>query len=407
MKKETLSRFFMGLIFGGMAGIIVFAVDLPPALTSLLHTTSGIGIACFNLMIEILIWPLACLAFVDAFRLMWSMIRGHYEGSDSVRTYIATTAMAVVLALFLGQVIFTGAKQVMEFAPWISERSNVLLFNDLNKIFYAVRLEVVCGISALVGVILAEWDKYKGIQQPLKEDLFKVLYNKLIQFIYKLYFALPFMIFMVAFEITSRTGPAVFKFVLLYVVLVFVIVAVHVLMIYSGTIILKLRLSPLTFFRKCLPLIRVAGWTINSRETEPITIQTATNKLGVPDSIAKKVVLGGTTLNMDGTAIMQTIAILLTAGIYGITFDAFSLWMLAFILIIIAMVTTAGTLTGMFTLGIVFHVFGVPLEMLAIIISISHVVSVAVTPVNILGDLVVAMIVADDFDRLHRDIYNK
>ena len=76
-------------------------------------------------------------------------------------------------------------------------------------------------------------------------------------------------------------------------------------------------------------------------------------------------------------------------------------------LIIIAVVTTAGTLTGMFTLGIVFHVFGVPLEMLAIIISISHVVSVAVTPVNILGDLVAAMIVADDFDRLHREVFNK
>lgn len=407
MKKETLSRFFLGLIFGGMAGMIVFAIDLPPAFSSLLHTMSGIGIASFNLMIECLIWPLACLAFIDAFRLMWSMIRGHYEGGDSVRTYIATTAMAVVLALFVGQLIFTGARQVTEFAPWINERQNVLYFTELNQIFYSLRLEVLCGVSALIGVILAEWDKYKGHQTPSEEDVFKVLYNKLIQFIYRLYVVLPIMIFMVSFEVTSRTGPAVFKFVLLYVMLVFVIVALHVLIVYSGTILLKLRLSPMTFFRKCLPLIRVAGWTINSRETEPITIQTATNKLGVPDSIAKKVVLGGTTLNMDGTAIMQTVAILLTAGIYSISFDAVNLWMLAFMLIIIAMVTTAGTLTGMFTLGIVFHVFGVPLEMLAIIISISHVVSVAVTPVNILGDLVAAMIVADDFDRLHREVFNK
>ncbi len=75
--------------------------------------------------------------------------------------------------------------------------------------------------------------------------------------------------------------------------------------------------------------------------------------------------------------------------------------------VITAMVTTAGTLTGMFTLGIIFHVFGVPVELLAIIISISHVVSVAVTPVNILGDLVAAMVVASDLGKLDRDVFNK
>ncbi len=72
--------------------------------------------------------------------------------------------------------------------------------------------------------------------------------------------------------------------------------------------------------------MRVAGWTINSQETEPITIRTATIKLGVPEKIAENVVLGGTTLNMDGTAIMQAVAILLTANVYGIVFDSSSLW---------------------------------------------------------------------------------
>ncbi len=406
MRKETLSRFFLGLIFGGITGIIAYSLNLPDAVISFLHNISGLGMASFNMLIEVLIWPLSCLAFIDAFRLMWSMIRGHYGGGDSVRTYIATTAMAVLIALTVGAFMISKMGQVMEFAPWLSARSSVLYFGDINRMFYQFPLELVCGGSAVFGVILAEVDRFRGNNMPLEDDVFKSFYNRLIQFIYKMYIVLPVIIFLVSFEITSRTGPSMFKFVLFYVLLVFLLIAVHVLLVYSGIIKLKLKLSPIEVFKRSMPLMRIAGWTINSRETEPVTIQTATIKLGVPEGIARKVVLGGTTLNMDGTAIMQAVAILLTAGIYGITFDALGFWALAFMIVIIAMVTTAGTLTGMFTLGIVYHVFGVPLEMLALIISISHVVSVAVTPVNILGDLVAAMVVADDLGRLKRDVFD-
>ena len=405
MRKETLSRFFLGLIFGGITGIIAYSLNLPDAVISLLHNISGIGMAGFNVLIEVLIWPLSCLAFIDAFRLMWSMIRGHYGGGDSVRTYIATTIMAVLIALSVGSFVLNGLGQIMEFAPWLNARNSVLYFNSTIRIFYKFPLEAVCAVSAVIGVILAELDRVRGYSQPSEDDVFKTLYSRLIQFIYKMYIVLPVIIFLVSFEITARTGPSMFKFVLFYVMLVFLLIAIHVLVVYSGIIKLKLKLSPIDCFKKSMPLMRLAGWTINSRETVPITIQTATIKLGVPEGIARKVVLGGTTLNMDGTAIMQAVAILLTASIYDITFDAVGFWALSFMIVIIAMVTTAGTLTGMFTLGIVYHVFGVPLEMLAIIISISHVVSVAVTPVNILGDLVAAMVVADDLGRLKRDVF--
>lgn len=406
MKKETLSRFFLGLVFGGITGIIAYSINLPDVVISFLHSISGFGMASFNLLIEVLIWPLSCLAFIDAFRLMWSMIRGHYGGGDSVRTYITTTIMAVLIAVTIGSFILNGLSQIMEFDPWVNARNTVLYFGDVSKWFYGFPLEFVCAVSAVIGIALAEVDRYRGYSLPSENDIFKYLYNGLIQLIYKLYIVLPIAIFLVSFEITARTGPSMFKYVFFYVMLVFLLIAIHVLVVYSGIIKVKLKLSPIRFFKKSMPLMRVAGWTINSRETEPITIQTATIKLGVPEGIAKKVVLGGTTLNMDGTAIMQAVAILLTAGIYGIGFDAMGFWTLAFMLVIIAMVTTAGTLTGMFTLGIIYHVFGVPLEMLAIIISISHVVSVAVTPVNILGDLVAAMVVADDLGRLRKDIFN-
>lgn len=407
MKKDTLSRFFIALILGGICGIVVYSVRIPLPVLDVLHKISGTGITVFNSMIKILIYPLGCFAFIDAFRLMWSMIRGHYSGGDSVRTYIATTILAVLLAIFIGSLLYDGLGGFMDFSPWLEARENVIMSSRLVETLTRLPLEIVCALSALLGVVLAEIDKGRGEIRPPDKDAFKTMYKRFIQIIYKLYTVLPLMIFLVSFELTARTGTAVFRFVLYYVISVFVLVALHVLLVYSGTIKLKLKLSPLKFFEKSVSLMRVAGWTINSQETEPITIRTATIKLGVPEKIAENVVLGGTTLNMDGTAIMQAVAILLTANVYGIVFDSSSLWTLVLMVVITAMVTTAGTLTGMFTLGIIFHVFGVPVELLAIIISISHVVSVAVTPVNILGDLVAAMVVASDLGKLDRDVFNK
>lgn len=407
MKKDTLSRFFLGLIFGGITGIVAYSINMPDAIEGVIRQITSISMLSFTLLIKILIWPLGCLAFIDAFRLMWRMIRGHYGGGDSVRTYIATTVMAVLLSIFVGEMILSRLNEVVEFKPWTDIRSDLLYWEQsLLPYFYRIRLEVICFISAVFGIGLAEYERRRSFDDDLKKDIFKDAYKRLIQLVYKLYFIFPIIIFLISFELTSRTGAAMFKFVFIYAVMVFLLIALHVIFVFSGTIAFKLKLSPLTFFKKSLSLIRIAGWTINSRETEPVTIRTATIKLGVPEGIAKEVILGGTTLNMDGTAIMQTVAILLTASVYGIQFEAFNLWGLSFMLVIIAMVTTAGTITGMFTLGIVYHIFGVPLELLAIIISISHVVSVAVTPVNIMGDLVTAMVVADDFGKLNRDIYN-
>lgn len=407
MKKDTLSRFFIALVLGGICGIVVYSVQVPQSSLEVLHKVSGTGITVFNSMINILIYPLGCFAFADAFRLMWSMIRGHYSGGDSVRTYIATTILAVLLATFTGSILYGGLSGLMDFSSWLEVRESVIISNRFLQALTQFPLEVVCGISAITGIVLAEIDRGRGETRPPDKDGFKKAYRKFIQIIYKLYTVLPLMIFLVAFEVTARTGTAVFRFVLYYVLTVFVLVALHVLIVYSGTIKLKLRLSPLKFFKKSFSLMRLAGWTINSQETEPITIRTATLKMGVPENIAENVVLGGTTLNMDGTAIMQAVAILLTANVYGISFNSSSLWALVLMVVITAMVTTAGTLTGMFTLGIIFHVFGVPVELLAIIISISHVVSVAVTPVNILGDLVAAMVVASDLGKLNRKIFNK
>jgi len=407
MKKNTLSRFFIALVLGGICGIVVYSVQVPQPALGVLHKISGVGISVFNSMINILIYPLGCFAFIDAFRLMWSMIRGHYSGGDSVRTYIATTILAVLLATFTGSILYGGMGGLMDFSPWIAVREDVIISSAILESLAKIPLEALCGLSALIGIVLAEIDKGRGALRPSDKDAFKTTYKKFIQVIYKLYTILPLMIFLVSFEVTARTGTAVFRFVLYYVLTVFALVALHVLIVYSGTIKLKLGLSPIKFFKKSLSLMRVAGWTINSQETEPITIRTATIKMGVPENIAENVVLGGTTLNMDGTAIMQAVAILLTANVYGITFGSSSLWTLVLMVVITAMVTTAGTLTGMFTLGIIFHVFGVPVELLAIIISISHVVSVAVTPVNILGDLVAAMVVASDLGKLNRNIFNK
>ncbi len=141
----------------------------------------------------------------------------------------------------------------MDFSPWLEARENVIMSSRLVETLTRLPLEIVCALSALLGVVLAEIDKGRGEIRPPDKDGFKTMYKRFIQIIYKLYTVLPLMIFLVSFELTARTGTAVFRFVLYYVISVFVLVALHVLLVYSGTIKLKLKLSPLKFFEKVSP----------------------------------------------------------------------------------------------------------------------------------------------------------
>ena len=165
-------------------------------------------------------------------------------------------------------------------------------------------------------------------------------------------------------------------------------------------------LSPIKFIKKFFPVMSFAFSTATSNATIPLSIETLEEKMGVSRKISSFTIPLGATINMDGTAIMQGVAVVFAAQAYGI-----DLTMADYITVIatatLASIGTAGVPgVGLVTLSMVFASVGLPVEAIGIIMGIDRILDMTRTAVNITGDAVCTTVVACQNGEVDKDIFN-
>jgi len=166
----------------------------------------------------------------------------------------------------------------------------------------------------------------------------------------------------------------------------------------SGTLMLLLRVfgkvNPFIFMKKMQAAQVFAFSTSSSNATIPVTLQSVEKRLGVDASIASFTVPFGATINMDGTAIMQGVATVFIANVYGIDLGLMG-YLTVIGMSVLASIGTAGVPgVGLIMLAMVFQQVGLPMEGIALIIGVDRLLDMIRTAVNITGDAVVSVIVA-------------
>ena len=117
------------------------------------------------------------------------------------------------------------------------------------------------------------------------------------------------------------------------------------------------------------------------------------NKFGVKDNIASFTIPLGATLNMDATAIMQGIATVFIANLYGIDLF-FSDYISIILTATLASIGTAGVPgVGIIMLGMVLNQVGLPLEGIAIVMGVDRFLDMLRTSINITGDSMVTLVI--------------
>ena len=147
--------------------------------------------------------------------------------------------------------------------------------------------------------------------------------------------------------------------------------------------------------------------TATSNATIPLSIDTLNKKMGVSKKISSFTIPLGATVNMDGTAIMQGVAVVFAAEAFGI-----SLGMSDYLTVIatatLASIGTAGIPSvGLITLSMVFNSVGLPVEAIGLIMGIDRIVDMVRTAVNVTGDAVCTTIVAKQDHALDKDIFDQ
>jgi|TARA_A100001234_G_scaffold96545_1_gene85049 Na+/H+-dicarboxylate symporter len=97
---------------------------------------------------------------------------------------------------------------------------------------------------------------------------------------------------------------------------------------------------------------------------------------------------------MDGTAIMQGVATVFIAQMYGIDLG-FIEYLLVIITATLASIGTAGIPSvGLITLGLVLNQVGLPMEGVALILGIDRLLDMSRTAINVTGDIIVTKLIA-------------
>ena len=128
--------------------------------------------------------------------------------------------------------------------------------------------------------------------------------------------------------------------------------------------------------------------------------------MGVDKKISSFTIPLGATINMDGTAIMQGVAVIFISNAYGIDLTATD-FMTVILTATIASVGTAGIPSvGLITLSMVLESVGLPVEGVAIIMGIDRILDMARTTINLAGDASGTMIVANSVGAFNKEKFN-
>jgi len=187
---------------------------------------------------------------------------------------------------------------------------------------------------------------------------------------------------------------------------VFIVLVVHAFVTYPVLLKLLTRLNPCTLLMKMKNAAIFAFSTASSSATLPVTMETANQKLGVHNSVTSFTVPLGATINMDGTAIMQGVATVFIAQVYGVDLSIGD-YLMVILTATLASIGTAGVPgVGLIMLAMVLQQVGLPVEGIALIIGVDRLLDMTRTAVNVTGDCTVACIVAKSEKEFDDHVYN-
>ncbi|NMG40644.1 cation:dicarboxylase symporter family transporter [Chelativorans sp. ZYF759] len=205
-------------------------------------------------------------------------------------------------------------------------------------------------------------------------------------------FLAPIAVFGLMAQLVMRVGLETVAAMSTYVGTVFLGLAL-LLVIYLAIAALVAKVTPMRFLKTAGGTLLLAFSTSSSSAVMPMTIQTA-RRLGVPDATANLVVPLGATMNMAGTALYQSVAILFLAQMAGIEL---SLGEIAIITATLVASSIGAPGTPGVSIAILLSVaagFGIPTAGMVIILGVDRILDMSRTAVNVTGDLVASMVLS-------------
>jgi proton glutamate symport protein len=184
-------------------------------------------------------------------------------------------------------------------------------------------------------------------------------------------------------------GPAAFRVLGWYVLTVFIGLLIHATVTLPMILKLGSGRSPIAYAKQLTTALVTAFSTASSNGTLPLTMQNV-EEAGVKPHVTSFVLPLGATINMDGTALYEAVAVLFIAQVYGIDLSLTQQGIVA-ITSLLASIGAAGIPhAGMVMMVVVLNAVGLPTGAVALIVAVDRILDMCRTTVNVWSDAVAA-----------------
>ena len=415
-KKIALStKIFIALISGALLGVLIHyfmpnGYFRDTVLVGGIFYVVGQG---FIRLMQMLVVPLVFCSLVCGSMSIGDTKTLGKVGIKTVIFYLFTTAMAICIALGVASLINPGIGislesvkaadvTVAEPTSFADTLLNIIPKNPIGSMANGDMLPIIV-FALFVGILLAKM----GSKASTVSNFFSQFNDLMMEMTMAVMTIAPIGVFCLIAKTFSEIGFSAFLPMLKYMGAVILALAIQCFGSYQALLFVFTRLNPIRFIRKFVPVMMFAFTTATSNATIPMSIDTLNKKMGVSKKISSFTIPLGATVNMDGTSIMQGVAVIFIGQAYGIALTPSDM-LTVIATATIASIGTAGVPSvGLVTLSMVLPSVGLPTEGIALIMGIDRILDMMRTAVNITGDAICTTIVAHQNKMLDRSVFAK
>ena len=414
LTNRILLAMVSGILIGSLLNLILHSAGTPEMVQLAVSDYLVGGLfdvvgRIFVASLKLLVVPLVLVSLICGASSLGDSARMGPIALKTLCLYLATTAIAISVALVFAVFVSPGANVELGVEATFKATVPPPLTDVLVDIFPSNPVRAMADGKMLQIIVFALLFGYAishaGEQGRRIAGFFRDLESVVMSMVGVLMQLAPYGVFALLAKLFSTMGIGAIMDLAAYFFTVLAVLLFHAFGVYSILLRLLAGLSPRMLLSKMRPVWAFAFSTASSGATLPITLHTVEKRLGVHNSVAGFTVPLGATINMDGTAIMQGVATVFIAQVYGVDLST-SAYITVILTATLASIGTAAVPgVGLITLALVLEQAGLPVEGIALIIGVDRLLDMVRTAVNVTGDAAVSVIVANSEKQFEQSVF--
>lgn len=414
----------MGLLVGAVLGVSLNLLFAPAAgeepsagyratLWVADYVANPIGQVFLRLLFMVVVPLVFCSIFTGVANL-GSLERLGKIGIQTLLWFVLTTALAAALGLTLVNTTKPGARMDRQVAESIRAEFKGAALEKMEQAKQGTGFSIATFVNIIPrNVLRAASDERETLGVIFFALMFGIAatmlagekMRTLLQVIESVYdlcvivlgFAMkiaPFGVAGLIFGVTAKLGFSVLTALIYFVGVALLGLVIHQFVVLGLIAWLAVGILPQDFFSRIRTLMITAFSTSSSNATLPTTIRTTIDEFGVPPELAGFVLPLGATMNMNGTALFEGVAVLFLAQVAGVELSIVQ-QLIVIVLAVLTAIGAAGVPGGSLPLlAVVLAQVGVPPDMLGLILGVDRLIDMSRTVPNVTSDVLCTVYLA-------------